>query len=281
MSFNVTDSFREAIERLSTSAGAILVVGLAFFGTIRTAAGQDITAGIAERILTELQDPEFRDQLGPQQTEAVETVEMEIESFIADLPLALGLSPSAAAALWIGAYILGLVVVVIAVDTFGNERDTLSGIETEGIGWKVFNLFFGTILFGILVFIGLLLLVLPGIVLAVLLLFFPAAVVLDDQSVFGAFSSSVSVARENFLGAFGLAVLLVVALFVVGVVGSIVGSTIGDAPGAIIEDLFSALGTALLLAVIVRAYVAGSGGDGTATSPEEDTTPSEPEETPS
>lgn len=261
MSFKTGEVLGDAVDRLTTSAGAVLIGGIALFGILRTAAGQDITRGVLEWVLDQLETAGFRDDLGPQQLEALESVEAELEAHIAELPLALGLSPGLAAGLWLLAYVLGLVVVVVALDTFGNARDTLSGLETEGVGWKTLNLFFGGIVFGILVFVGLLLFVLPGLVFIVLLVFFPAAVVLDDENFFGAFGSSVAVARSNIGGAIAVVLLAIVVGIAVTVAAWIVGGFLPPAGDAIAGDLLSAIGVAFGLALIARAYADSAVGE--------------------
>lgn len=258
MKFSVGDAFSEAIERLTTQAGAILIAGITLFSVLRTGAGQDIYSGIVERILSELQRSEFRSDLGPEQLEAVESAEAELEASIADLPLSLGLDPAIAAVVWLVAYVLGLAVIVVALDTFGRGRDTLSGIETDDVGMKVLNLFLGSFVFGILVTVGLLLLVIPGLLVIVFLLFFPAAIVLDGESFFSAFSSSAGLVRENFLSTLGLLLVSIVVLVVLGLVGVIVSGALSGAPGAIASEVFAAVGTAFSLALIARAYVTGT-----------------------
>ena len=259
MSINVGDSLKGALERLTTSAAGILLLGLTLFGVVRAAATQDLIRALIERILTEFQNPDFRADLDASQLETLEAVEAEFQTFINDLPLALGLSPGGAIGVWIIAYILGLVVAVIAIDTFGNNRDTLNGIETENIGWKVFHLFVGTVLFFILFVIGLIFLVIPGLLVGVLFLYFPAAVVIDDKSVFGAFFSSMDIARNNLLASAAIVLLGFLVSFVSSPVGTAIGGALPAELGAIATQLISAVGVLFMLAVIAQAYVsAGS-----------------------
>ncbi len=255
MTFTVGQTFKEAIDRLTTQAAAVIIAGLAVFGIIRTAAGQDIYTGIVEGILDSLETADFREDLGPNATEALESAEAELEASIAELSLALGLSPSIAAVLWLIAYVLGLAVIIVGLDTFGNEGDTFAEFETDNIGWNVLHLFLGSIVFGILVTVGLLLFVIPGLLFIVFLFFFPAAIALDNQSFFEAFSTSASIARNNFLSTVGLILLALVVFIALGIVGWIIGGAISGAPGEVFDELFSAFATALGLAIVARAYV--------------------------
>lgn len=255
MTFDIGTVLNEAAERLATSAGAILVGGLALFGIVRAAAAQDVVRGVFERLLEIFADPEFRAELGPEELQALEDAERAIEAALAELPLALGLSPGVAALVWLLAFVLGLVVVTIALEAFGHERDTLDGSKPDGMGWKVLNLLLGLIAFGILFVIGLVLFVVPGLVIAVLLLFFPAAVVLDGESFVGAFGSSVDVVRENVLGTIGLVLVSVGVSIAISIVSTIFGAPLPAGAAAIVGELLSALGLAFTLALIARAYV--------------------------
>lgn len=258
MTFSVGQTFSEAIDRLTTQVAAVIIGGLALFGIIRTAAGQDIYAGIVESILDALATADFREDLGPNATETLETVEADLEASIAELPLALGLSPSIAAVLWLIAYVLGLAVIIVGLDTFGNEGDTFAELETDNVGWNVLHLFLGSVVFGILVTIGLLLFVIPGLLFIVFLFFFPAAIALDNQSFFEAFSTSASLVRDNFLSTVGLILLAIVVFIVLGIVGWIVGGAISGATGEIFDELFNAFATALGLALVARAYASAT-----------------------
>jgi len=271
MSFTVGEALSGAVDRLTTSAGALLIGGLALFGIVRTGAGQDVYRGIVEEILDELEGADFRDNLGPQQTDALETAEIAMEESIAELPLALGLGPGPAAGVWVLAYVLGLVVAVLAIDAFGREHDAPGDLGTERLGWKTLNLFFGGIVFGLLIFVGLLLFVLPGLIFLVLLVFFPAAIVLDDENFFGALGSSIGVARANVGGSIVVVLVLIVVGIVVGLTNSILEGALPDVAGAITAELLSAVVLAFTLALVARAYAdATSEGQGTESGSAED-----------
>jgi hypothetical protein len=255
MEFDIGDVVNDGFERLATSIGAVVIVGWALFGIVRTAAGQDIFRAVLERLLEVFENPEFRDQLNPEQLQAVEELETEINTSLADLPLALGLDPIAAVAVWLLAFVLGLVVVVVAMDSFGHERESFDEVDTDRLGWKTLNLFIGTVVFAILFVIGLFLLVLPGLVLAFLLVFFPAAIVINDESFFDAYGSSISVARENIVGTLAIFAIGIATLFALGFVSTIFEISLPAAGAAIAGELLSAVGIAFVWALTARAFV--------------------------
>jgi len=255
MAIDVEESIDEAIQRLTTRAGGVLIAGLTLFGVLRKAAGQDIARAIGEAILSELESAAFRDDLAADQLEALEAAEAELEGILAELPLALGLSPGAALAVWLLAYVLGLVVSVVAIDTFGNARDTFDGTETDQLGWKTLNLFLGTVVYTLLILVGLIFFVLPGLLFAVLLVYFPAAIVMDDESFVGAFSASVAVVRANVVPSIGIVLLTFVAFIAMGFLSPILSGVFPATIGAVTQELLSAVATAFGFALVTRAYL--------------------------
>lgn len=260
MTFNVSDTVAEAVDRLTTSAAAVLIAALTVVGVLQTAALQDILRGFLEWMLVQLEDPEVRAELTASE---IETLEEQINAYIAELPLALGLSPGAAALLWLVAFVVALAIVAVAIDTFGTERDSLEGVPTEGVGRKTLHLLLGWIAFSVLFAIGFALLVVPGLVVAFVLMFFTVAIVIDDESFVGAFGSSYGVVRSNLLGAFAIGVLGIVAFLVFWFVGLILAGILPGVPGAIAADLITAVGQVFVLALVTRAYVT-AGTDDTA-----------------
>lgn len=261
MTFNVSDTVTEAVERLTTSAAAVLIAALTVVGVLQTAALQDILRGFLEWTVELLNDPEVSAELTASE---LETAEEQINAYISELPLALGLSPGAAALLWLVGFVVALVVVAVAIDTFGTERDGLEGIPTEGVGRKTLHLLLGWIAFGVLFAIGFALLVVPGLVVAFVLMFFTVAIVIDDESFVGAFGSSYGVVRSNLLGAFAIGVLGIVAFVVCWFVGLRLTGVLPGVPGAIAADLITAVGQVFVLALITRAYVNATADDTTA-----------------
>lgn len=251
MTFDLGDVLGRGVDRLTSAAGAIMIVALGIVGVAQTIVIQDLIRAFLEGLLSILDDPAFREGLTAEQLSTLDEAESDIESAIADLPLALGLDPAVAALLWLVIFVVGLAVVVVALDTFGNERDTITGLETDRLGWKTLNLFIGSIVFGILFFIGLIFFVIPGLIFAILMFFFPAGIALRNESFFSAFATSAGVVRRNILGTLGLVVVAVIISIILGFVGGLIPSV----TGTIIEQFISAIAYAFVLATMAIAYV--------------------------
>lgn len=255
MSYKLEDVVEDAVARLTTQAAGVLIAAFTLVSIVRAAATQDLFVALLEEISDLLDDPEFRAELSGEEAGEINTIQGEIDSTLAELPLALGLSPGAAVALWLVAYILGLVVLVVALDTFGREQDRLTGLETSNIGWKVLNFFVGSVVFFVLTAVGLVFFVIPGLIIMVLFVFFPAAIAIDNKSFLSAFGASFNVAKENLLATVVLIVLNLIAFVVLGFVSEIVTGALPGVPGAIISQALTTVGWAFGLALIARAYV--------------------------
>lgn len=259
MTFNVGDAISEAIERLTTSAAAVLIVGLTVVGVAQTAALQTILRGFLEWVIEQLNDPELTRELSASE---IETAEEQLNAYIDGLPLALDVSPAVAALLWLIAFVAALAIVAIAIDAFANERDGLDELETGGVGRKTLHLLLGWIAFTVLFAIGLGLFVVPGLLVALFLVYFAVAIVVDDESFVSAFGSSYDVVRSNPVGTLAIVLLCLGTFVAVWVVRGILAGGVSSAAGAVVAELITAVGQVFVLALVTRAYVGATGDDG-------------------
>lgn len=235
MSIDIGRTVSLSIDRVTTPAGAVLVVATAVTNTL-------YLLGYFSLLL-----PSTFGSSGS--GAAFSPPGMELVS-----GLSAGVSGLAMLVGWLGSVVL----FVLAVDAFSRGVDAPGDLGTSGLAWKIGNLIVGYIVATIVIVIGLAFLVLPGLLAAIALMFFPIAVVVDDESFISAFGSSVGVVRENVFGTLGLIVLM----FVVGVV-----ATIGMFVSVLIPVLAVAFAVVLLvmasinmftLAVLTFGYTQGS-----------------------
>jgi hypothetical protein len=99
-------------------------------------------------------------------------------------------------------------------------RPLETALFARRLGWTVLNLIAGTILYGVAVAVGLILLVLPGIFLAVALFFFNYEVIVEGENAVDALSNSYALTAGNRLQLLLLGVLFVALGLVVSLVGS-------------------------------------------------------------
>lgn len=169
----------------------------------------------------------------------------------------LGLPPSIAWLLSLVAGAVGIVVVLGAFRTFVSEDTESLPPErfSRNLVWAWLNLFIGWIVFWIVVGIGFVFLVIPGLFLLVSLLFWGVYVAVEDQNFIEGFQNSWGLTGGNRLMLFVTGVVVViVALIVSWIFGvpQIAGLT--GWIGLLISQIGSAFGLVFVLATIARTY---------------------------
>ncbi|WP_231186463.1 hypothetical protein [Haladaptatus sp. DYF46] len=171
------------------------------------------------------------------------------------------LAPSLAAGLVSVVLSIALLVVSIAaIRVFVSDETERLPREffTRNMVWAAVNVFIGMIVFGIIVALGLVALIVPGIFLLVTLAFWTVYVAVEDQNFVKAFRSSWGLTRGyrfNLL-VLGVAVILLTILVTIafGFGDLASGSFVGDVVALVFAQAASAITTVFSTAVLARAY---------------------------
>lgn len=168
----------------------------------------------------------------------------------------LGLSPGLAGVLSLVLAIVSIVVTVAAIRTFvAGETETIPReFARRNILWAGVNLVIGSIVFGLAVAIGLVLLVIPGLFLLVSLFFWEVYVAVEDENFVEGLRSSWQLTRGHRLVLFGLGVVVVVVAFVVSLAFEIPAVFLPDILGYLLSQAGSALLSVFFLAAIAETY---------------------------
>ncbi|MFC7199261.1 hypothetical protein [Halospeciosus flavus] len=159
--------------------------------------------------------------------------------------------------------VVGMVVTIAALRLFvGEETESLSvDLFTRNGVWALLNFVAGTIVFGIVVFVGFLLLVVPGIFLLTTLFYWPVFVAVEDENFAEALQSSWELTKGSRLRVFLLGVVFFVVAFVVSVVFGLPAVLLGP-----VGFLVTAVGTSFVAilgnAVLASAYLQLQAEDG-------------------
>jgi hypothetical protein len=169
----------------------------------------------------------------------------------------LGISPSVAGLLSLVIGLLSLVVTAAAIRTFvTQETETIPGeFFTRNLLWMVLNLIVGGILFAIVVGIGLVLLVVPGLFLLVSLFFWNTYVIVEDENFVEGFSASWALTSGDRIALFLLGVVVAVVVIVIGVVFGVVSAVLPGIVGLVVSQLGSAFAGVFTAAATARAFV--------------------------
>jgi len=185
MSLNIGRALQEGIARTLSRAGLLLTVAWFVLGLLNQLAYNSAIAGVLPDV--------------PNQP-------------MATLGPTLPLSPTAAGAVVFVLYLGSFVVVAAALRTFvTGETGTVPGeYVTRNLGWMLVNYFVGYLVFAVALWVGFLLLVVPGLILLVSLYFWYVLVAVEDQNFVEAFRNSWSLSVGNRWQLLGLGLIVMV-----------------------------------------------------------------------
>lgn len=177
-----------------------------------------------------------------------------------------------------------LYLTIVAVRTFvAGEQHSIPGkFLTDGVPFAMANLFVGGLVYGLIVAVGTLFIVVPGVILYVSFVFMLMYVAAENENFVTALKKSWELTSGERWSVFGLlfvvfAIALVLGL-VVGFVGAFATFALGPAAFAVMIVLLIAPLTMFQLAVLASAFnqLRADGGEGsgtTATTPDAPSTP--------
>lgn len=152
-------------------------------------------------------------------------------------------------------------VTIIAIRTFvsGYSDGIPSEVYTRNIGFVFANAIVGGLLFGIAVFIGSMLLVVPGVIAYVAFIFVFVYITAEDDNFIAAFSNSWSLTRGHWLKLFGILVIGTIALSIVQFVTTGLVTVVALFAGSpelvtLASGAVSLPFTVVLLGIIAEAY---------------------------
>lgn len=122
---------------------------------------------------------------------------------------------------------------------------------TDNFAWILVNMFIGGLITSILIFVGFILLIIPGFFLMVSLLFFPVFVIVEGENAIEALKSSWGLASGNRIPLFIIGVLITIVFVILGSISSLFGMGL---IGQIISALIGALQGVLQIALIAAAF---------------------------
>jgi len=151
--------------------------------------------------------------------------------------------------------ILGLVAhgmtVAMADEAVRNERSSLK-YGFERVKERLVQILIAAVLVGLIVSVGFMLLVIPGIVVAFLLMFTFMALMIDNESAIGSIKRSVKLVTGHFGAVFVLFLVLIAMSVLVGIIDSVLGLI--PILGVILTIIFSAAYSAYVTVFLVIAF---------------------------
>lgn len=184
MTVNVEQSLKEGASRTVSRNGLMLIVAWAVVGTLSILTYNTWYASLFSSF------PSQPMLIGP----------------------TLDISPLVAGVATVVLYLGSFVVLAGALRTFvTDERATIPSAHfTRNLGWMLVNLIVGYVLFFLALWIGFVLLMVPGLFLMVSLFFWFVVVVVEDRNVYAAFRESWSLATGNRWSLLGIGLVVMV-----------------------------------------------------------------------
>lgn len=257
MALDVGDALRDGIDRGTERNALLLMVVVGAVSLASTAFSQtalvyvfDLLAELAREQGTEPPSP---DALGP-------------------TPLVLPIPGPVAGLLFVAAAVLNQAIGLVAIRTFVSDVRTTVPREfvTRRIGWVTLNAVVGGLVVGALIVIGLVLLIVPGIFVAVSLFFFEQEVAVEDSNLVEAIEDSWALSKGERVEIFLVAAVLAVAALSTAVPTAVLRPVLGGLPTAVLGVAISAVVTVVSIAVASRAYTQVKESEDAGEEPEDD-----------
>lgn len=192
-----------------------------------------------------------------------------LSSFYANIPTepvlfgpSLDVAPLVAGVASLVLYLISFVFMAGALRTFvTDETQTLPGrYFTHNIGWMLLNLIVGYILFFLAIWIGFILLIVPGLFLLVSLYFWFLLVVVEDQNFWAAFKNSWALTKGDRWPLLGIGLIIMVAGWVLMGIPMALTFALTEWAGLILIGFAVSVYGVVSLATTARVYLQLSDG---------------------
>lgn len=145
---------------------------------------------------------------------------------------------------------------VVAIRTFVARatRSIPPSYLTRKIGWVLLNLVVGGIAVGVLVTIGTVFLLIPGVIAYVAFLFTTFFVAVEDENFVAALRDSWELTRGNWLRLFFLVAVVFVGLGIISTGVSVMATEIPQPTGTVVSTVVSLVTTVVTLGILADAF---------------------------
>ena len=252
MSLRIGEALSEGVRRTFTRDGLVLAIVFVLIGIVTALATQTIVAEVIDGAIEALraESGTAPNDFSPDEIDRIET------ALEGQVPLALPISPLVAGLLLVLTGVLAEAANLVAVRAFFTESGrALSGeLVRRNIVVATLNGVVGGIVVSIVVGIGLLFLVVPGILFAIAFLFLRQEIAVEDESFVGAMASSWQLTKGDRLELFALVLGVIVLVTVVSTVVPILLGVVSPLVNVVISVLLGGVTAVFGTATITRAY---------------------------
>ncbi|EMA19745.1 MULTISPECIES: hypothetical protein [Haloarcula] len=246
MALQIGRAFQDGIDELLSERGAVFAGVFIVYGLLSSVVWASLSQAFTELFLGQLPSD----------------AQVNQAAMAGGTPLALDL-PLAVAA--VGALVLFVVneaLNIVAIRAFASDdREPIPDNVGRRLGKTVGIAIAAGILTTIAVGVGLVLLIIPGLVFALLFFFVRQEIALNDSGIIESISNSVSIVTDNLLAAFVLAVVLAVLGFVLGGAFSLLPISLPPMVLTTVSTVLSSVVGVFSIAVTTVAYLQATESD--------------------
>ncbi len=248
MSLDISDALSDGLDRTFQRNGLLLAVVFVVFGIADAVAGQTLAAATARFVEQTVSQLPSDASTAPAVT-TLPSAEATPLSLPLPLPVALGLVA-------VLAFVAEAVRIVAVRTLVSDETETIPDeFVSRNLLSATLNGFVGGLVVLILVGVGLVFLVVPGVFLALSFFFVRQEIAVEDKNFIDALSASWELTSGHRLQLFGLALVVFVIGLVVTGVGSLVGFAGVPLLTTVVTVLLGSVTIVFGVAVTSRAYV--------------------------
>lgn len=210
MTLDIGDAVREGFARLTTRGGVALLGAFVLLGAVSAVAQQSFFLATLEAMV------QFVESVDPNTAGAPTEAELNefragVQTFREDSPLAVEMPAALAMAIMFVLALVAETLTLVAIRVFAAADVAAPDDVTARLLPATLNGFVGGIVRSVLVGIGLLLFVLPGVFLYVVFLFLRQEIALEDRNFVDGLAESYELVKGDRFQVFGLVVVLAVA----------------------------------------------------------------------
>ncbi|WP_049898823.1 hypothetical protein [Halococcus agarilyticus] len=252
MSLRIGTALREGARRTFTRDGLVLVIVFVLIGIITALATQTITAEILDAFLEFARSNQGtgEGEITPEQVDTFETFAEGQARF------ALPISPIVAGLLLVLTAFLAEAANLVAIRAFLAEsgRALSGGLARRNIVVATLNGIVGGIVVGVIVAIGLVFLIVPGIFFAIAFLFLRQEIAVEDTNFVDAMADSWQLTKGDRLELFALVLGVVVLISLVSTVVPLLIGFVSPLVNVVVSILLGGVTAVFGTAVMTRAY---------------------------
>lgn len=242
MSLDIPAALEDGFSRLLTRVAGLLLVAYLVIGVISTVAAQTLSLAVTDALQSSF----------PSDAAATPTT-----PGMGGSALALDVGLPIAVVLFLAQVVLAQAVGVVGIRTFVSEARTSFPTGVTGrLPWVVLNALVAGFIVNVLIGLGTILLVIPGIYVAVALYFVQFEVIVEERNAIDALRSGWELTKDERLGVF-LLLLIIFAIGLASSVPSIVLGFVGAPTAAVVLSsvVVGAVAGVIGVAIGSRAYV--------------------------